>query len=111
MHNSRSLVSKLSLFQSFVYSHLPSICVITETWLTANIYDNEIIPTGYSIFRCDRASRGGGVLIAVDSNLTSSLIPSPPSALEYISVKVDFQAGASFILCACYVPPLASDLI
>uniref|UniRef100_A0A1X7SEB5 Uncharacterized protein n=1 Tax=Amphimedon queenslandica TaxID=400682 RepID=A0A1X7SEB5_AMPQE len=56
------LVNKLMTFQSFVYSFHPSLISVTETWLSDYIFDNEILPDGYSVFRCDRLSRGGGVL-------------------------------------------------
>lgn len=40
----------------------------TETWLSSATYDTEIIPSelGYNVYRRDRGSRGGGVLIIVD---------------------------------------------
>ncbi len=39
---------------------------MTETWLTNNIANDEIIPKGYDVIRKDRNAnkRGGGVLIA-----------------------------------------------
>lgn len=35
---------------------------MTETWLTTNILN---VPSNYTIYRCDRDSKGGGVMIAV----------------------------------------------
>ena len=65
LFNARSLTNKLSTFQSYVYSNRLNIYCITETWLTCNgIFNNEILPTGYTIFRKDRDTHGGGVLIA-----------------------------------------------
>jgi len=42
----------------------PVICV-TETWLSELVFDKEILPSHYAIYRKDRAqgSRGGGVLL------------------------------------------------
>ena len=68
--NIRNLVNKLSNFQSFICSSDFSILCITETWLSKDIFDNEIIPSGYTIYRKDRDSRGGGVLLAVKDNIT-----------------------------------------
>ena len=65
---------------------MPSPCV-TETWLSDFIFDHEILPCGYSLYRKDKSSRGGGVLIAVSDLISSSLIPSPPD-LEVITVNV-----------------------
>jgi len=50
---------------------------ITETWLSDTIYDAEILPYNYTIFRKDRPSRGGGVLLAVDNGVPCHQIDSP----------------------------------
>ena len=56
----RGLGTRLSL-------HRPSTDgLICETWLSDFVYDHEILPSNYSIYRKDRLSRGGGVLIAVN---------------------------------------------
>ena len=60
---------------------------ITETWLSASIFDLEILPTNYIIYRKDRGTRGGGVLIALEESIPSSIIPSPGD-LEVISVRI-----------------------
>ena len=78
MLNIRSLVNKLSRFQSFVYTFNFCIICITETWLSDYICDGEILPAGYILYRKDRPSRGGGVLIAVKESLFSCIIQSPP---------------------------------
>ena len=73
------------MLQSFVYSSSFDVICITETWLSDFIYDKEILPYKFTFYRRDRGSRGGGVLIAVNDNLPSILIPSPPN-LEVVSV-------------------------
>jgi len=100
------MVSKLSKFQGFVYSSDYSIVCITETWLTSEIFDNEILPNGYSIYRKDRDSRGGGVLLAIKNNITGSQMPSP-SDLEIVTVLVSTQNP--LIICAIYIPPNSDD--
>ena len=58
-------------------------------------------------YRKDRGSRGGGVLVAVDESIPSSLIDSPPN-LEIIVV----QLGLTYpiVWCTVYIPPNSSDL-
>ena len=51
--------------QSLVYSSTFNIIGLTETWLKDSILNSEILPTGYTIYRLDHPSRGGGVLLAV----------------------------------------------
>ena len=68
---------KLNKFQSFIYSNSYEIVCITETWLSDAVFDNEIIPKNYSIYRKDRKSLGGGVLVAISDSISSNHIPSP----------------------------------
>ena len=78
-------MNKLSNFQSFAYPF--KIYCITETWLSVFMYDHEIIPSKFNIYRKDRKSCGGGVLIAINESLQSSIISSPEN-LELISVSL-----------------------
>jgi len=82
-----SFEPKLRLLQDLVYGHDFDIICLTETWLNNSINDHEILPTGYSIYRHDRAGRtGGGTLTAVKSSLSSSEIVKP---LEFSDLEVN----------------------
>ena len=70
--NARSIVNKRLELQSHVALMNPDIIAITETWLHEGIADNEILPSSYNVLRNDRGSRGGGVLLAVKSNISCS---------------------------------------
>ena len=65
-------------------------------WLSEFIYDNEIIPTGFSIFHKDRSSRGGDVLIAVNDKILCSSVSSPPD-VEVVSVVLGIVMNTQFI--------------
>ena len=104
MHD--SLVRKISNFQSLVYALSPSIVAVTETWLSEAIFDNELLPKGYTIFRKDRASRGGGVLLAAANYLPITLLPSP-SDLEILWVQLG--TPHPFHICVVYAPPSSND--
>ena len=58
---------KLDQVHAMLDQWLPDIVICTKSWLTPDIYDAEIIPSslGYTMFRRDRGSRGGGVFILV----------------------------------------------
>ena len=71
----------------YVYSSDFQIIAITETWLKDYILNNEILPTGYFIYRNGQQCRGGGVMLAIDNNITSRLIESH-NILEAITVSV-----------------------
>ena len=85
-----------------MYTHDFCILCLTETWLSDYVSDGEILPYGYVIYRKDRFSRGGGVLVAIKESLYSCIISSP-SDLEIVTVKIG-QRNDSVISCV-YVPP------
>ena len=89
------------VFQSFIYSSTYSFVGITETWLKASILDNEILPYDYSIYRQDRPSRGGGVLLAINKKIPSKRILSPPH-LELVAVEL---LHSLFVVIITYLPP------
>jgi len=38
-----------------ILSESPNFIADSETWLNSNVYNNEIIPQDYQVFRVDRA--------------------------------------------------------
>ena len=100
------MTNKFHYFQSSVYSSLPSVVAVTETWLSGSFFDNEILPTGYSIFRKDRPSRGGGVLLAVASHIPSSFIYSQ-SDPDILTIKL--LSPSSVIVSVVYISLRSSD--
>ena len=96
----------MSNFQSFVYASHYNVFCLTETWLSDFIFDFEILPSDFVIYRKDRPLRGGGVLVAVKSSFPSSLVPSPPD-LEVVSVKIGIDH--ELLICTVYVPPNSSE--
>lgn len=84
--------------------------ILSETWLTNGIFDNEFSLCNYNIFRCDRSSLtsncslGGGVLIGVGKNIPPFLITV--SELNVEQIFVCFSIGkTNFLLCCVYIPP------
>ena len=88
-----------------MYASSFHIFAITETWLSSSVLNNEIFPSSFTVFRHDRGSRGGGVLLAVHQSLSSHQLPSP-SHLELVTVKVTHSS--SVIICVVYIPPNSS---
>ena len=79
--NARSLLSvrksegkrsrHLPNFQELAYTEDADIIWVAQTWLKDNVESREILPWGYTIYRKDRKSRAGGVLLAVKSSSLS----------------------------------------
>ena len=79
---------------------------MSETWLSCSIIDNEILPTGYSIYHLDRDYRGGGVAIFVKSSISSKLYNADPSLhLECVSVEICCQPSFNLMVSCVYIPP------
>ena len=60
------------------------------------------------IYRRDRGSHGGGVLVAVEDSLSSNLVssPVPPPSIEVLSVNI---TSPPITLCIVYIPPNANS--
>lgn len=104
--NTRSIVNKPTLLQSLVCSKKLDILCITESWLSSSIRDCEIAPHGYNVFRRDRNSHGGGVLIAVSEKFPSRLLLAS-NLSEMVAVEVFLRP--SVIIGCVYVPPSCSE--
>lgn len=60
--------------------------------------------TGYQIYRCDRPTPGGGVAIAVRSNLKTKQLPNYPTrGIENVSVELSLQ-NRTIVLTSVYSP-------
>jgi len=88
LFNARSIVNKLNNFQSYIYSLDLDIMAITETWLTDSIFNNEILPVDFTIYRKDHGSRGGGVMLAVRDCISSKLLSSPDNLESLLTLFI-----------------------
>ena len=108
--NARSIVNKRLELQSHVALINPDIIAITETWLHEGIADNEILPSSYNVPRNDRGSRGGGVLLAVKSNISCSRRPDLEEDIcELLWAEIPLKNSGSYFLGVFYRPP-SSDM-
>ena len=72
--NIQSIVSKKEAFWELLDTHAPDIIIGCETWLRPNIFDNEIIPSIYKLYRTDCIDGYAGVLVGVRTNTISQQI-------------------------------------
>ena len=70
------------------------------------IFDKEILPSGYSIWRKDRTSRGGGVLAATACHLSAHLLSSP-SDLEVLTLQL--FSHNPIVICVVYISPSSTE--
>jgi len=115
--NARSIKSvtakhnKLSELHNLVSSNMPHVVAITETWLTNNVNDSEVLPHNYCIFRKDRDvtchnKRGGGLLLGIDNGLMSKRRPDLENdECEIMVCELCPEKGSKIGIILCYRPP------
>jgi hypothetical protein len=109
--NVRGLRSKFDLVKAnFPVFGDYDVVILSETWLIPDITNSELGFCNFSVFKLDRNSatsifsQGGGVLIAIRSNLSPSLININTHNVEQIFVAANISSRR-FIFCAIYLPP------
>ena len=60
--NIQSIVAKKEALRELLDTHTPDIIIGSETWVTANNFDNKIIPPAYKLYHTDGTDDYGGVL-------------------------------------------------
>ena len=88
----------------------PDIILATETWLNENITNQEVIPEDYSVYRRDRNTRGGGVLIAVRKDLKSYAVPELSTDCEIVWAAVRLTGRKTLYLCSYYRPHASDEM-
>lgn len=103
-------MNKRQELHSVIDSCDADIVVLTETWLSAMVRDNEIFygSKRFNVYRCDREARsGGGVLIAITDALISFSVNVPCDLeIAWVCVVMNFKRC---ILGICYRPPQCSS--
>lgn len=101
-------MAKLNEFVPYMDLEKPAIMLITESWLKPHIPNSIIDVQGYTIFRNDRLSTGGGVCIyvldSVFSQFTVTVLPSNIPGFEAICLLFH-NKHLSFTICCVYRPP------
>lgn len=117
--NVRGLISNAVEVRQQILNNTYDVYIFTETWLNSGFFDSELFEKNYVVYRRDRetssscAVKGGGVLIAVSTQLVSKREIEWESECEDLWVTIttasaSIQPGKSpttLRLCAVYLPP------
>ena len=98
----------LSSFQDLVYSEQPDFVWVTETWLTDDVHNCEILNNSYYVYRKDWETRqGGGVMLAVKASsfISSKEIEDINVNIEVMSCEITTNSNLKYAICCCYRPP------
>ena len=106
--NIRNLSNKLDEIRCIVNTLNSGIHLIsfTETWLNNSVLDEEVSIPGYTIFRKDRGSKGGGVIVYARDDLTvirRSDLERPD--IEGLWLEITLPKSRSFLFGTFYRPP------
>jgi hypothetical protein len=107
----KNRVSQLTLLNSTVSIELPDIVTLVETWLDSSVADHEILNSNFNIFRRDRGSRGGGLILAVNNTLNCTRrldLECPASQFNEILIcELKIEGRGKTAIVVCYRPPSA----
>jgi len=83
--NFQSIMNKKAALHEFIFIYKPHVMVGTETWLSPNVSNNEVISAewNYNIYQKDKPDGYGGVIMAICKQINSHEI----TALE-INCKI-----------------------
>jgi hypothetical protein len=90
--------------------HFYDIIILTETWLTLDISDNELGFTGFQVIRLDRnhnnstSIQGGGVLITIKNTRSFQPISLTVSNVEQVFVLLSLNSY-HLLVGGVYLPP------
>ena len=106
--NTRRIVNKKHLLDLELSKKPFDIIVLTETYLDDSMFDAEIFPENYTVFRRDRSQngrQGGGILIATSDFLNVS--PRDDLLCDSELLFVDFHSYSrkTLTLGVFYGPP------
>lgn len=107
--NVRGLRTKTNDFYNNVLLCSHDIIMVTETWLCNSILDSELCDSKYSIFRRDRGTLGGGVMLLCNSRLQARARPEwECDDLECVWATIPSHmvgSNGNLNIAVIYIPP------
>lgn len=102
--NACSLLRKMHDVKRIVLNSKLNVICVTESWLCSSDTNKSVYLPGFTSFRNDRPSRGGGVLIYVKKRFNTKVIcRSNTDGIEYIFIEVSCNNLKVLIACV-YIP-------
>ena len=106
MHDLIPYSLRCKLWFGFSYSDDLVIVGANETWLSENVYNAEILHSGYCIVRKDRKTRGGGVMLGIKTSVFKQVREIKHNHdLEIAMAEITTVKDMKMLICSCYRPP------
>ena len=108
--NIRSLLKKIDESKILLHQNSFDIPAISETWLSDKIPNELVNIPGFNVYRKDRPSHGGGVLLYIKETLPHTYCPDLTNFnnTEVVWVRIDNKSSPSFYV-SCVYNPKADD--
>ena len=104
--NVNSLITKIDEVRLLVKNENIDILAINETKIDSKIDDRLVALEDFSLCRCDRSRKGGGVALYVRNTVRFKPREDlPNTSLELICIEVEPLNSNPFIVIAWYRPP------
>ena len=105
--NFQSVRNKKPELHTLLDTERPDVVCGTESWLTSDISNSEILPPdlGYTMFRQDRIGNiGGGVVILVKDDIIASEQKQFQTDCEILWIKIELVGTRPLHIAAYYRP-------
>ena len=103
--NCNSIRNKTYYLDTLVHEQDSLVIVLAEIHLHPQVSNHELKLSGYEIFRRDRPTTGGGILVAIRSIKGVQVINSFSETSEEMLILRLSVHGFSFCMVAYYLPP------
>ena len=108
--NCNSIRNKTHYLETLVRDYSPLVIVLTETCLDPLVSSNELKLGDYEIFRRDRPTKGGGILVAIKLTKDVQVLSSFVDPLEEMLVLKLIIYGIRVCFVAYYRPPNSTQM-
>ena len=96
---SNQTVCNLQRFQNLLYNESSDVICLNETWLNNSISNEDILHSGFTIYRKYRKDRyGGGVLVAIKTDSFKSEKEFSPNGEEFEDLEIVSTESRTVIL-------------
>ena len=109
--NINGLKSKIDEVKYFLCSNHVAVLGITESKLSSDDDNKTFHVDSYTVFRCDRARRGGGSILYISKSIKFQVLPLPiklPLELEITVLKIKYPGVKPIAFIVVYNPPTHS---
>ena len=106
--NVNSLLAKRVELRQFLSDNSIDVMIACETKIDENVLDSELNLDEYDMYRNDRDTHGGGVIVAIKKCFRSYKIEISNLFCELVCVKLLVESSKPVIICGYYRPPSAN---